>query len=433
MERRKRIIPIVLVLVILVGGYYLYSTGRLPFLASPDAEANTASGFIEGENVSIASDVGGRIQEIAVDEGERVTAGQTIVRLDPALLDAQIAQAAAAVATAQAQLTQIKNGPRPSDVVAAQAAVTAAKQNYDKMKAGPTASDLAAAQAALAAAQQNYDKVRAGPTRDQIAQLQAQMDNAQALMSQAQAAYDRVGGASNPLIGLTPQSVALQQAMNNYRAAVGAFNDATTHPTAAELAAAKSQVEQAQAALDRLTPDAAQLAAAQSQVDQAQAALDRLTPTADSITVAENQVKQAQAALAVLQTQRSKISISSPVAGVVAQRAVNPGEIAGMGAALLTITDLDPVRLTIYVPETQLGGIRLGDAVGVQVDSFPGRTFQGRVVYIAPEAEFTPRNVQTKAERVNTVFAVKLQIANPDLALKPGMPADALLQPGPGY
>jgi HlyD family secretion protein len=95
---------------------------------------------------------------------------------------------------------------------------------------------------------------------------------------------------------------------------------------------------------------------------------------------------------------------------------------------LLTITPLDPVKLTIYVPETQLGEIKLADEIGVQVDSFPGRLFKGKVVFISPQAQFTPRNVQTKEQRVTTVFAVKLEIANPDSALKPGMPADATLQ-----
>ncbi|HEX9075446.1 MAG TPA: efflux RND transporter periplasmic adaptor subunit, partial [Anaerolineae bacterium] len=341
---------------------------------------------------------------------------------------AQIAQARAAVDTARSQLTLIKNGPRPSDVSAAQVALAAAQQNYDKVRGGATAADLAAAQAALAAAQQTFDKVRAGPTLDQLIQLKAQLDNARAAVDQTQAAYDRIGGASNPFIAMTPQSAALQQATNGYKAAAAAYNDATTHPTAAELAAAKAQVDQAQAALARLTPDAAQLAAAKSQVDQAQAALDRLTPTADSITVAENQVKQAEAALAVLQTQSTKMTIKSPVDGLVARRAANPGEIAGPGAALLSITNLNPVKLTIYVPETRIGQIKIGDEFGVQVDSFPGKTFKGQVVFIAPQAEFTPRNVQTKAERVNTVFAVKLQIPNPDSALKPGMPADAILQ-----
>ncbi len=428
MEHRKRIIPLVVLLLVVIGGYLLYSSGNLPFLPNVNGDSNIVSGFIEGEESAIAAEVVGRIEAIAVDEGDTVQAGQEIVRLDRSLLVAQIAQAQAGVDTANAQLTQLKNGPRSSDVQAARSSLAAAQQSYDKLKAGATASDLAAAQAALKAAQQNYDRVRAGPTADQLAQLKAQIANAQAAVDQAQSAYDKIGGSSNPNIGLMPQSLALQQASNAYQAALAAYRDALSHPTTAELAAAQSLVDQAQAALARLTPDAAELAAAQSQVVQAQAALDRLTPTTDSITIAENQVKQAQAALAVLQTQMSKMAIKAPATGIVAGRSVNVGEIASPGLALLTVTKLDPVKLTIYVPETRLGEISLGNKIQVQVDAFPGRSFEGQVVYISPQAEFTPRNVQTKAERVNTVFAVKLEIPNADNALKPGMPADATLQ-----
>lgn len=380
MKNRVRIIAIVVLLIVVGGAYYLYTTGNLPLslpFADPASDSTVVSGFIESDQIKIASEMSGRISALPVDEGSTVKAGQTLVQLDPALLNAQIAQAQSAVDTAKAQLAQIQNGPR--------------------------ASDVSAAKAALAAAQQNYDKVRAGPTADQLAALKAQVDNAKAALDQAQAAFDRVGGDTNPMIGMAPQSVALQQASNNFKAAMSAYNDALSHPTASELAAARSQV------------------------DQAQAALDRLTPTADSIAVAQAQVKQAQDALAVLQVQASKLTITSPTNGVVAQRMVNLGELASPGSPLLMITQLDPVKLTIYVPETRLGEIKLGDEIGVQVDSFPERVFKGRVVYISSQAEFTPRNVQTKEQRVNTVFAVKLQIANADGALKPGMPADASL------
>ena len=419
----KRIIPIVLLIVIAVGGYYVYTN-----YFSPTANTNTASGFIEGEEINVAAEIGGRIEAITVDEGDTVKQGQEIVRLDRTMINAQIAQAQAALDTAKSQLAQIKNGPRASDVSAAKVAIDAAQQNYDKLRAGGTASDVAAAQAALDAATKNFAKVKAGLTADQLAQIKAQVDTTRAAVEQAQAAYDRAGGSSNPFIAQLPQSLALQQATNAYQAATAALNDALTHPTASELAAAQSQIDQAKAVLARLTPDAAQLAAAKSQVDQAQAALERLTPTTDSITVVENQVKQAEAALYILQVQAAKMTLKSPTNGVVSRRAAHVGEIAAPNAALLSVTNLDTVKLTIYVPENQVGLIKIGDTFPVQVDSFPDQKFAGKVIFIATQAEFTPRNVQTKSERVNTVLAVKLQIANPKADLKPGMPADATLK-----
>ena len=97
------------------------------------------------------------------------------------------------------------------------------------------------------------------------------------------------------------------------------------------------------------------------------------------------------------------------------------------GAPLLTIADLGAVSLTIYVPEDQLGKVQLGQPVSVTVDAYPDRVFKGKVTFVSGQAEFTPKNVQTKEERVSMVFAVKVALPNPDHALKPGMPADAVL------
>ncbi|OQY18667.1 MAG: hypothetical protein B6I34_10435 [Anaerolineaceae bacterium 4572_32.1] len=109
------------------------------------------------------------------------------------------------------------------------------------------------------------------------------------------------------------------------------------------------------------------------------------------------------------------------------ERNIHEGELAAPGATLLTLGDLDKVTLTVYVPEDKLGQVYLGQDVQVRVDSFPERTFIGTVTAIAHEAEFTPRNVQTQEERVNMVFAVDVDIPNSDHALKPGLPADAVI------
>jgi multidrug efflux pump subunit AcrA (membrane-fusion protein) len=95
---------------------------------------------------------------------------------------------------------------------------------------------------------------------------------------------------------------------------------------------------------------------------------------------------------------------------------------------LLTLADLDRVTLTVYVPESDLGQVQLGQPVSVTVDAYPERVFPGTAVFVASEAEFTPKNIQTREERVNMVFAVKVKLPNGDHALKPGMPADAVLQ-----
>jgi len=119
-------------------------------------------------------------------------------------------------------------------------------------------------------------------------------------------------------------------------------------------------------------------------------------------------------------------AITAPTRGTITLRAVEPGELVGIGTNVVRLTYLDKVKLTIYVNEAELGRIALGEKADVSIDSFDkGRTFPGTVVYISPVAEFTPKNVQTKEERTKLVFAVKMEVANPDGALKPGLPADA--------
>lgn len=120
-------------------------------------------------------------------------------------------------------------------------------------------------------------------------------------------------------------------------------------------------------------------------------------------------------------------SIRSPLDGVVLMRAAEPGEVITAGGALLVVADLNSVTMTVYIPESIYGQIYLGQQLPVTVDSFPGKVFAGTVTRIADEAEFTPRNSQTVQNRKNTVYAVKLTIANPELDLKPGMPADVTL------
>jgi HlyD family secretion protein len=120
--------------------------------------------------------------------------------------------------------------------------------------------------------------------------------------------------------------------------------------------------------------------------------------------------------------------IRAPIDGVVLDRLVEPGELVNPNSTLFTVADLTTLTLTVYVPEDRYGQVNLGQTYSVSVDSFPGTVFNGTVTHIADQAEFTPRNVQTVAGRKNTVYAVRLTLDNPNLSLKPGMPADVDLE-----
>lgn len=133
----------------------------------------------------------------------------------------------------------------------------------------------------------------------------------------------------------------------------------------------------------------------------------------------------------LVDAQIAQLTLSAPIDGIVTKCDIHMGETVAAGHPLLSIANLDEVRLMIYIPEDQVGQVRIGQEVDVQVDSFPGRVFTGKAVSIGGKAEFTPRNVQTQEDRANLVFAVKVSIPNSDRALKPGMPADAALHPVP--
>jgi len=132
----------------------------------------------------------------------------------------------------------------------------------------------------------------------------------------------------------------------------------------------------------------------------------------EEIRAAEARLAQAAAASDLLRKAIADCAVVSPVTGIVTQRPVESGELATPGTVVMVVSELSKARLMIYVSEQELGGIRLGQAAEVRIDSAPGRVFQGTVTFISPEAEFTPKNVQTKEDRVKLVFGVKVEIPN---------------------
>lgn len=145
----------------------------------------------------------------------------------------------------------------------------------------------------------------------------------------------------------------------------------------------------------------------------------------DQYKLVSHQYEQSKAALELIRAQLENAVINSPIKGVVLEQNTNPGEVVFPGIALLTLADLSSVWLKIYVKETLLGRVKLGQKAKVKVDSYPEKTFWGKVVHISDKAEFTPKDIQTKEQRVKLVFGVKISLENPDQELKPGMPADA--------
>lgn len=182
-------------------------------------------------------------------------------------------------------------------------------------------------------------------------------------------------------------------------------------------AATKQQLEDAEA----------KYRVAQSQLDQAEAGLEKTRHLArpEDITAATARVDQLVAARDAVQKQIDDTYITSPLNGSVTHKVAEQGELVASGATVATVTDLSSVYLMIYVTEEELPRVKLGDKADVTVDGLSNKTFAGTVTYISPEAEFTPKDIQTKDDRVKLVFGVKIEIPNAQGYLKKGLPADA--------
>jgi len=392
--------------------------------SQPATQAPTAlraSGSLEGDEVAIVSEFGGRITSLDAIEGDEVRVDQVLVELDASTLQAQMAQAKAAVAAADANLDSVKAGTHPAEILGAQAAVQQAIAQRDAAKTAWNS-----AQAIL----DNPQEIDA-----QIAQAQAavklaavQIEQAQAQIAAAEAERDRYRAQSS-----LEEKGLYQVYQYQVEAAQAALEAAKADKAGADRTLAALQALRdnplALASQVHLAEQQHYIAAAGVTVAQAKLAELEAGPTPEEIAVAEAQVAKAQAAVTGLQIQLDKRTLRSSIDGVVTSRAAHAGEAAVAGTTLLTVANLDEVRLTIYIPEDKLGRVYLGQQVQVEVDSFPGRAFPGVVCYISPEAEFTPENVQTEKDRVNMVFAVRIRLSNPDHLLKPGMPADVVIGP----
>ena len=168
------------------------------------------------------------------------------------------------------------------------------------------------------------------------------------------------------------------------------------------------------------------LTRASVRIAEAQLAELKAGAAVEDIAVAEAQLHQAQAQLELAQAYRSRATIAVPLTGLIAQRSAQVGEVVQPGSALVSIVNLDTVEMTVYVPQSDLPRLRVGDTTNVFVDAYPNETFTAEVQSIAQQAQFTARDTQNKDDRASIVFAVKLRLNNSDGRLKAGMTADAV-------
>ncbi len=377
----------------------------------------SATGSVQPEqSAGVAFLTSGNLGQIMIKVRDTVKAGQPLAKLDTTDLELQLAQAEANLALAQSKYDQAKKGGSESAIAAAQANLQSATTAYNKLLR-PDASSVAAAQANLNSAQAAYDKLL-HPDPNELAIAKTDLDKAQAALSQAQAAYDRIGGATNPQIGMTPQSLQLQQATLDYQRAVTTYN-AKFSPTDAQLKAAQAQIQQAKDVLAKLTANDSQLAAAQAQIQQAKDALARLSPTSEDLVQAQANVDAVRIARDISKQRIAEATIYAPLDGTVLRADLTKGAFVTMGRELVTIADLAHLKITLNIDETDIPRIVIGQNVALDLDAFPGKTIKGQVVDISPGSA-TVQGV------VN--YEVKIQLLMTDVPVKVGMTANASIE-----
>lgn len=364
----KRKIPIAPIALLLAGGLAAVLYWQLSRQAADRDRPHGGSATIEGTEVGVVARIGARIAEVNAAEGERVTAGQVLVRLQCdeheaalALARAQVEAARAARRAAEAQLALARHG-----------VVVATRQ-----------ADAARAAAQANASQRGAVSVQAAAAKRMAARVETLASS---------------GGATEQELDRAKSEA---EALRRQLGTLGASATAASR--------------QAEAVSEGV-------AGAELQVGIAEAAVET---AARQITVAEANVARATVAVA-------ECTLVAPRDGVVEVRAFEPGELALPGARLLTLVDLAEVRATFYLANADLAAAAPGQKVVVRADARPGETFEGVVRRVGSEAEFTPRNVQTRDDRDRLVYAVEVAIPNAASALRPGMPVEVELVPSSG-
>jgi len=370
-KRRRPPIPLILLGLGLVvyGGYRIYLERR-PY---------EWSGTVEAHSISAGSRAGGRVAKVLVKEGTRVNAGQPLIELEAGDFPAQLEQAQAQEMSAQAVLDKLKRGARPEELDQAKARRLTAQAALQQAMAGARPEQIQAAEARLAAAEIAVQKAKSDAEREH--QL------------------DRAGAATRA--NIEAADLALEQAV-------------------AQRDALKNQLDELQHGSRR-----EEVAQARAR-DMEQSASLRLVAAGtreEDLRVAEANVRAAHGRVQQIQVMLDELTIRAPLAARVEALDLRPGDILAPNATAAVLLEEKELFVRIYVPETLLGRLHVGQDVPISVDSFPGREFRGVVEHINDVGEYSPRNLQTADERADQVFATRVELREGFDQLRAGMAA----------
>ncbi len=437
-----------------------------------------AFGVVEAVEVIVSPEIGGRVAEVFVSEGDSVQQGDPLFRLENDFLQAQRDQAVAAyesslanLSTATVALEAVKAQQKVAqvnvDIASIQYELELIKARSDEQQLRITAwshdvpeefslpvwyfdkaEEIIAAEAEVASARSTLDIERA--SFEALIQdiSNADLESAEIRLAEAQAAFlvadellnRDLGSDGKEELETYIQSL-YDSAKAELEAAQSALEQLLSEQSATDVLEARARLavarERYEIALDHLASlltgdQSLSVRASEAGLRLAEANLAQATShvsqTESSIEQAEKLVAQAQADLNLIDIQIEMLTVRAAIDSVVTTRNIEPGEVIQPGATALALAQLDRLTITVYIPEDRYGQISLGDTAQVTTDSFPNELFEAKVIRIADQAEYTPRNVQTEEDRRTTVFAIELSVESPVGKLKPGMPTNVTFQ-----
>ena len=377
MKNKKKVIILPLIIITLaIVIYLLYVNG-----SSNNKDIIPISGNIEITDTELSFMVAGRVKERLVSEGETITAGQVIALLENTEFVQKVSLQKAEVLAAQAALDELIAGSRPEEIAQARALVQKAQARYDELLSGSRPQEVAVAKAAVQRA------------KAEAKRLTKEFERQRELYQKE-------------IISIQKYELA----QTAYEIAEARLLEAEEHLKLVKEGPRKEQIEQLQATLSEA---------------KERLALVKKGPRRETIDQARARLKQAEEALNLTKIYLDYTKLISPLSGVVLSEVIEAGEYVVPGTPVITVGDLKKVWLRGYINETDLGRVKISQKVRVTTDTYPEKVYRGHISFIASQAEFTPKNVQTKKERVKLVYRIKVDIPNPNLELKPGMPADA--------
>ena len=388
---KKRLIPIIAVVVLAIAAGILWSqrNGR------DEASHIRLSGNMELTQVDISFKVAGKLIDRSVNEGDTVKKGQLIARIDQVQNIRQKQAQQAGVQSAEMQLSQSatsvawQQATNEADIELRRAEIRQAQANLDQLLNGSRPEEIQQAQAAVADARTQAEQARLDWERAQTLYKNDDISTAQRDQYQARA---------------NSTAALLRQAEER-------FAMVKEGPRKEEIAAARAALARAQATLKVSEANTLEVRRRQEDLAGRKAEMER-----------------AQAQLGVTQSQLDDTIVYSPIDGVVLVKSAEVGEVLAAGTTVVTIGDLDHPWLRGYIKETDLGRVKLGQKVKLTSDSYPGKAYWGHVSFIASEAEFTPKQIQTSEERVKLVYRIKIDVDNSSHELKSNMPVDAEIE-----